>query len=214
MAVRAFIGRFGPDHGAAHAFFGDPFEFLGAGLNVFKRDESERQEPLWIMAAIIDRPVVIGPKAGVPQLDIIQAVERHAHGGVDHLGLQAVPLLVLDARGGVPDAGRGGLKALPVVCRQLFRRNAGTKKTGHRYRVDVLAHKELALFSVKPLDRVRSLIPEFLIQSFRPHIGRLYKMRICRNHSRLCHNSLLGCHECLPKRTTNQTYRLLRPLSH
>ena len=179
--------RLGPDHGAPDAFFGAAFELFGAGLNIFERNQTQRQEALRIVAAIFGGPVVIGRETGGPQLDIVEHIQRHAHRGVDRLGDHAVPVLILNPGGRVPDRSRSLVHAFFVVLGQVGRRHASAKEGCDREGRDVFAHKILARFAVQIFDGVGRLIPELLVQAFLPHAGRFDKMRIRGNNTVVCH---------------------------
>src|SRR5262245_58142292 len=97
------------------------------------------------MAAILNRPVVVGAKTRGAQFNIVEHIEWHAHRGIDHLGDEAVAVLVFQAGPRVPVTGWGSLHAFLVVFRELFRWNSGAKEGRHRERIDVLTHEELTI---------------------------------------------------------------------
>src|SRR6266852_2274669 len=112
VAVGTLVRRLRPDHRTAHPFLCDAREFGSARGDVFKRDEPKRDEPVEIVAAVFDGPVVERAKACGAQFDVIESEQRHSHRGVDDLGLDAVAVLILDAVGRVPYAFRRRVEAL------------------------------------------------------------------------------------------------------
>src|SRR6266550_1969087 len=54
---------------------------------------------------------------------------------------------------------------------------------------EFFADEKLALSAIEALHRMGSAVAELLVDPLGPHVGRLYKVGICRNDAILCHNS-------------------------
>src|SRR5437867_12610323 len=115
------------------------------------------------MRAELRDPVIVGAETGPLQVSVFKTEQRHAERGVEHLGLDAVDLLVFDPLDWVPAARTGGLIALGQMVFEFLARPAGAKATGHRKRLDPLGHKEAAGL-IRILDQLRRTLRESVIE--------------------------------------------------
>ena len=81
-------------------------EVLDGGIHRRDRRLRQAEQTPRRRAAKGLQPAVVGLKAGVHVGVVRMAAQHHAERGVDHLGVQAVALLGLDARQRIPAAGR------------------------------------------------------------------------------------------------------------
>ena len=105
IVVGPVVGRDAPDQAASEAQLGAPLDLADGLLHVIHGDQGDAGKAACIVAAKLGQPVIIGPKAGRPQLAVLNAVQHHAQAGVQHLAGHAVNVLVLDPLFGVPGAG-------------------------------------------------------------------------------------------------------------
>src|SRR5207244_8717791 len=96
------------------------------------------------MRAELRDPVSVRAEAGPLQVSVFKTKQRHAKRGVEHLGLDAVDLLVFDSLDRVPATRTGSLVALGQMVFEFLARPASAKAPGHRKRLDPLGHKEVA----------------------------------------------------------------------
>src|SRR5712692_6393529 len=68
------------------------------------------------MAGVLAQPVVVGSKTGALELGVLQPKEAETERRVNHLALNAVNILVLQAFGGIPSARQGVRVALALFA--------------------------------------------------------------------------------------------------
>ena len=160
------------------------------GVYVFERDQGDGVQALRVVRAELGNPVVIDPEAGALQVRVLQTKQRHAQGGVQHLGLHAVNVLVLEALGRIPAAGPGRLIALVQMVFEFLAAAAGAKAARNRKGLDVGRDKDIRRFS-GVFDDLGGLVAVFFIQALLPQIGRFHHVRVGRYDLDLCHGVFL-----------------------
>ncbi len=95
-----------PDQGAAHAHILGAVHLLDRAIDVVHRNQRHADQAPMIGRAPVMQPVIIELEGFLLQLDIVDAVKRHAVVGEDDLRRDAVIGLVLQPQIGVERAGR------------------------------------------------------------------------------------------------------------
>ncbi len=102
-------------------------KFGDAILGRAHRNLSQAMQPVGRLGAIFSQPAVVGFEAGLLEVEVRVIAQQHADGGIDHLGADAVPVLIGEAVLGVPaaapeigegDAAGGDLRWLLAGSRQ------------------------------------------------------------------------------------------------
>ena len=131
---------------ARGAGFGD------GAIGVVARDVGHPDQAVGRVRAEVGEPVVVRGVAGPGELRVATR-ERRAHGGAEEdLGVDAVDVLVLHARAGLPPAGADLVEAAHAHRVFLGATAGGCRERHHRAPLS-LEHLEIAL--VGPLDRRR-----------------------------------------------------------
>jgi hypothetical protein len=182
-----------PRHRSSHAFALDALKLGDRRGNVFEGNQTERNQTLEIVAAIVSSPIVEGTRAGVAELSIGAPKQRHPRRGVDPFGGDAIAILILDAlRRIVNRFGRVVQTALHEF-RHLVCGNSRTEKSGQWRWRNILAGKILAGLAFE-FDRARRSIAKAGIETFRPHFWRLDEVGVRRDQWFIGHHTfLLAC---------------------
>jgi hypothetical protein len=177
------------DHRTLESDPGAAAQLPHALVHIFERDQRDRGQPFGIVGTELRRPIIVGSKASLEQFDVGQAEQRHAQRGVEHLGLDAVDFLILDALHRIPAAGpRVGVG----LGRELLEHRAAgavAESAADRKGAQARREKYRALFIV---DHARGAFGKLLVHPRRPQIGRLREVRVGGNHSWRCHRMSLG----------------------
>src|SRR5215469_17175724 len=198
MAVGTLVGRFGPNHRAAHPLVGDACKFPNGSGDVLQGDQAERDQPLQIAAAVLARPIIEGAEARAAEFSIVESEQRHTHRRINDFSLHSVAILVFDAIGRVPHALRRRLETPLPELGEFVRWHTRGKKTRHGSGPDVLAYKELAFHSVEILDGAGRPVTEPLVDAFSPHARWFDEMRISRDETIVRHGPSSRVHDPLP----------------
>src|SRR5260370_9800811 len=102
VAVGLVLRWRAPDHRTAQALLRTAVQLLDPRWNIFERNQRGADQTLGIVRAELREPVVVRAEACALQVGVAQVEERHAEGSVEHFGLDAIDVLVLDALGRIP----------------------------------------------------------------------------------------------------------------
>ena len=146
-------------------------------VGVVQRDVGHPDEPVGRIRAEVGEPPVVGGEADTGEVGVA-ARERGADGRAEQdLGVDAVDVLVLHARGRLEPAGADVGEA-PHAHRILLGATTGCRREGHHRLSLSLEHLEVAL--VGPLDGRRA-VPELGRQVLGPHLRRRIDVRVRRD---------------------------------
>src|SRR5712692_1702590 len=193
VAVGLVLRWRAPDHRAAQALLRTAVQLFDSRWNIFERNQRGADETLGIVRAELREPVVVRAEACALQVGVAQVEERHAEGSVEHFGLDAVDILVLDALGRVPSARTRCLVASFHMLFELFTAAAGAEAARNRERIKPRAGEDKTL-AVRLRDYSWSLVLELFVDMVDPEVRGLHHMRIRRYQSKLRHNGLLILH--------------------
>src|SRR5262249_38793311 len=141
---------------------------------------------------------------------VIESEERHPQRRVDHLGLNAVDVLIFDALCGIPSAGTSGLVAFLEVLFQLLAALADAETAGdgewpHAGREEKVALAGFALYDFG------CAVAELVVKPFLPQVSGFHHVGIGRNHAHFHRKSLLNS-EGSPfwRRSSIELYRITK----
>src|SRR5579862_1583032 len=77
-------------------------------------------QPLGTICAELPDPIVVYGETRTAQFVVVEPEQRHPERRVDHLGLHAVDILILDSLGGIPAARARRLVTLLQMLLQFF----------------------------------------------------------------------------------------------
>jgi hypothetical protein len=154
----------------------DPLEVSDAVGDRAHRRLARADEPVGMGGAVLGDPQVVGVEARLLEIDVGMVAEHHADRRVEHLGRDAVALLVREARRRVPAATVHVVKARAEL-RQLLRRLARGGDQAHRDRlVDALDDEEIPALRIP--DHVQRAVPEARLDPRRIGVRRLRDVRV------------------------------------
>src|SRR5271154_5674698 len=78
------------DHPTLESRRGASLQFLGAGANVFQRDQRDAMQAPLIVRAKPGQPIVVNSEAGLLEFSIGQSEKCHPERGIKHLGLDTI----------------------------------------------------------------------------------------------------------------------------
>src|SRR5216683_2309947 len=175
VAVGLVLRWRAPDHRTAQALLRTAVQLLDPRWNIFERNERGADQTLGIVRAELREPVVVRAEACALQVGVAQVEERHAEGSVEHFGLDAVDILVLDALGRVPSARTRCLVASFHVLLQFFAAAAGTEAARHGERTKPRAREDKTL-AVRLRDYSWSLVLKLFVDMVDPEVRGLHHM--------------------------------------
>src|SRR5437660_7036602 len=121
------------------------------------------------MRTELGEPFVVNAKTGALQIGIVEPEQRHSERRVQHLRLDAVDLLILDALDGVPSTGTRRLVAPLHMIAQLLAAATGAEAARYWKRADARRDEDIAL-AVRALLHMGRAIPELLVEPRLPEI--------------------------------------------
>jgi hypothetical protein len=143
------------------------------------RDESHAVQAPAVVAAELAEPAVVCVEAGALQVAVGHPEQAHAEARVQHLGVDAVELLVLDALDRVPAARPRGLVALVEQLLELLARTPGREPARDRERRRALRDEEVArALAALVLDHLRRALAEAPVDARLPEVERLGHVRV------------------------------------
>src|SRR5713226_6608611 len=175
VAVWLVLRRRAPDHRAAQTLLRATLQLLNPRWNIFERNQRRADQALGIVRAELREPVVVRAETCALQVGVAQVEERHAEGSVEHLGLDAIDILILDALGRVPSARTRCLVASFHVLLQFFAAAAGTEAARHGERTKPRAREDKAL-AVRLRDYSWSLVLKLFVDMVDPEVRGLHHM--------------------------------------
>src|SRR5258708_37498182 len=119
-------------------------------------------QPLGAVGAAPCDAIVVNGEARAAEVVVVEPEQRHPKRGVDHLGLHAGDILILDSLGGVPSARPRRLVALLQMLLQFLAALADAEAARDRERPHPGCDKEIALAALA-LDYFRRPVPNFAV---------------------------------------------------
>src|ERR1700689_4052871 len=152
-------------------------------------------QPLGTVRAELPDPVVVHAEARAAQFIIVEPEQWHPERRVDHLGLHAVDILILDSFRRVPAARARRLVALLQMLLQFFAALADAEAARDRERAHAGCDKEIA-FTALALDYFRRPVAKFVVEPRLPEIGGLHHVGGGGNNTHVHWESLLISEGC------------------
>ena len=152
------------------------FDFLQPVLDGAHRDLPDPDQPVGVRAAIFDHPAIISVETRLGVIDVRVAMQEHADGREDHLGIDAVLILHIQPGGGVEG---GGIDVFPGdLLAQILQRAPGADRAAITHREHAVDHQGRAQFRRRHL--IGNAVAEFRVDIEERGLA-LHHMRIRGN---------------------------------
>ena len=166
---------------------------LGDGIvQVIELQARQREEPVWRLLAVVRGPVVIGREGRLEDFQVLDLVDVEQHAGIQHLRVNAIYVLILQALADVIHPGpRQGIALFAQL--EGFRR--GEVDVGHEEARDPQAELTVAKVELRSTVRVgnddpRRLVTEALRQWLK-ELRRLHYVGVGGDTQLFCGHGIL-----------------------